>query len=72
MAERACALTNRKDAQKLSTLAAAYAETGRYADALSTLQSAVELGMSSSNSNAWASMQNAFKSGQPWREPETK
>jgi tetratricopeptide (TPR) repeat protein len=72
MAERACVLTNRKDAQKLRTLAAAYAEAGRYADAVSTIQSAMEPGMSSSNSSLSASMQNAFKSGQPWRESETK
>jgi tetratricopeptide (TPR) repeat protein len=72
MAERACVLTNRKDAQKLKTLAAAYAEAGRFAEAVSTIQSAVALGTSSSNSNAWASMLSTYKSGQPWREPETK
>src|SRR5262249_25111994 len=34
MAERACELTGRNDPKKLKTLAAAYAEVGRYPDAI--------------------------------------
>jgi tetratricopeptide (TPR) repeat protein len=71
MAERACQLTSRKDPEKLKTLAAAYAEVGRFPEAVSTIQSA-EAGATSSNSTTWESMLKIFKSGQPWREPEVK
>jgi tetratricopeptide (TPR) repeat protein len=72
MAERACALTNRKDAQKLRTLAAAYAEAGRFPEAISTIQSAMEREADSSKSSASEAMLRAFKSSQPWRDPEIK
>ena len=72
MAERACALTSRRDAQKLRTLAAAYAEAGRFPEAVSTIQSTMGTATNSPSSNAWQPMLNAFKSGQPWREQETK
>jgi tetratricopeptide (TPR) repeat protein len=73
MAERACALTNRKDAQKLKTLAAAYAEGGRYADAVSTLETALAgSGPNASTTNEMQPMLAAFKAGEPWRDPEIK
>jgi len=40
MAEQACTLTGRNDPRKLKTLAAAYAETGRFEEAIQTLQTA--------------------------------
>jgi tetratricopeptide (TPR) repeat protein len=43
LAERACALTRNQQAVYLTTLAAAYAETGRYDDAIATIQTAAEL-----------------------------
>ena len=43
MSERACELTGRNDPVKLKTLAAAYAETGRFAEAIKTLQAAKDL-----------------------------
>lgn len=72
IAERACALTGRKDAQKLKTLAAAYGEAGRFPEAVSTMQTAMASGTNSTTSKMAESMLNAFKSDQPWRELETK
>jgi protein O-mannosyl-transferase len=43
LAERACELTQRQQAVYLGTLAAAYAEAGRFADAIKTAQAAREL-----------------------------
>jgi protein O-mannosyl-transferase len=43
LAERACALTQNRQAGYLTTLAAACAETGRYDDAIATIQTAAEL-----------------------------
>jgi tetratricopeptide (TPR) repeat protein len=43
LAERACELTDHSDANYLDTLAAAYAEAGRFADAVRTAKRAVEL-----------------------------
>ena len=43
MSERACELTGRQDPVKLKTLAAAYAETGRFGEATNTLRTAKDL-----------------------------
>ncbi len=43
MAERACELTGRKDPAKLKTLAAAYAETARFPEAIANARTAEEL-----------------------------
>src|SRR5207249_10415894 len=43
LAERACELTQRREPVLLGTLAAAYAETGRFTDAVTTAQKAIEL-----------------------------
>ena len=43
LAEQACRLTNFKEARMVGVLAAAYAETGRFTDAVSTAQKAIEL-----------------------------
>ena len=74
MAERACELTNRKDAQKLKTLAAACAEAGRYSDAVSTLEHALEVSshVTASTTNEMQPMLAAFKAGKPWRDPGIK
>jgi protein O-mannosyl-transferase len=42
MAERACALTENKDPAKLKTLAAAYAETGQFEEAIRTIKKAID------------------------------
>jgi tetratricopeptide (TPR) repeat protein len=43
MSERACELTGRQDPVKLKTLAAVYAETGRFGEATNTLRTAKDL-----------------------------
>jgi tetratricopeptide (TPR) repeat protein len=43
MSGRACELTGRQDPVKLKTLAAAYAETGRFEEAITTLRTAKDL-----------------------------
>ena len=47
MSERACELTGRKDPAKLKTLAAAYAEAGRFPEATATAQAAHDLAAAS-------------------------
>ena len=43
LAERACALSQSKDAESLATLAAAYAGSGRYAEAIPAARRAIQL-----------------------------
>jgi tetratricopeptide (TPR) repeat protein len=43
LAERACELTNYKDAGIVDTLAAAYASAGRFSDAAATAEKALKL-----------------------------
>jgi len=66
MAERACDLTARKDAAKLRTLAAAYAEAGRFADAIATLQAMTAA--DPARSAEAQRMLKQFQASQPWRE----
>jgi tetratricopeptide (TPR) repeat protein len=67
MAERACELTGRKDAQMLKALAAAYAETGRFPEALATAQSAEVLaGGLGALAQECQLMRESFKAGKPW------
>jgi protein O-mannosyl-transferase len=71
MAERACELTGRQDPMKIKTLAAAYAETGRYAEAIQTLQTASELAAKMNHPQlvtACAAMSECFQKSKPWRE----
>lgn len=51
LGERAVALTGRRDASALDALGAAYAETGRFADATKTLEEAVALAESEHQSD---------------------
>ncbi len=67
MAERACELTGRKDADKLRTLAAAYAEAGRFEEAIKTLQAARELAPGA-NRKELEQMLEQFQQGKTWRE----
>ena len=69
MAERACALTERKDPAKLKTLAAAYAETGRFEDAVSLLKSAQGVASQSKlESLDCSAMLKFFQRSKPWRD----
>jgi tetratricopeptide (TPR) repeat protein len=71
LAERACALTSRKMPKAINTLAAAYAETGRFLDAINTTQEALALARSSGDADAATLSQNllsSFKANRPYRE----
>ncbi len=72
MAERACELTGRNDPVKLKTLAAAYAETGRFDAAITTLQSAKDLAAKASSQQLASEcvlMLEHFQKSEPWRSP---
>ncbi len=71
MAEQACTLTGRNDPKKLKTLAAAYAETGRFAEAIQTLQTAKDLAAKMNRPqlmNDCAAMLESFQKSKPWRD----
>jgi tetratricopeptide (TPR) repeat protein len=70
MAERACELTGRNDPVKLKTLAAAYAETGRFEAAIKTLQTAKDLAVKANRQelvNECSLMLEHFQKSEPWR-----
>jgi hypothetical protein len=71
MSEHACALTGRKDPAKLKTLAAAYAEVGRFPEAMATAQAAHDLAAQASCkglADECLRMIEQFKSSKAWRE----
>jgi tetratricopeptide (TPR) repeat protein len=71
MAQRACELTEHKQAQCLATLAAAYAEAGRFPEAISTAETAKQLAARTGQKEVAAkcgSLLETLKSGKPWRE----
>jgi len=71
MAERACELTERKDPEKLRTLAAAYAEAGRFPEAIVTADRAQELAQRSGKPEEATQCQRLrekFSANQPWRD----
>jgi protein O-mannosyl-transferase len=71
LASRACALTNRKKAAFVATLAAAYAETGRFPDAIRTAEEAISRAEISGDGEIAVKSQRllaSFKAGQLYRE----
>jgi tetratricopeptide (TPR) repeat protein len=71
MAERACELTGHKQAGLLATLAAAYAEAGRFPEAVSTAEQARDLAAGTGQKEAvskYQSLLDMLKAGKPWRE----
>ncbi len=71
MAERACELTSQKDAAKLKTLAAAYAELGNFPKAMAVATNALEVAISSGRTNVSAEcegMLKNFTAAKPWRQ----
>jgi tetratricopeptide (TPR) repeat protein len=71
MAERACELTGHKQTEGLVTLAAAYAEDGRFPEAISAAETAEALAAGNGQKEMaakCASLLGTFKSGKPWRE----
>ena len=70
-AERACQLTSRKNPMMLGTLAAAYAEAGRFSDAVTTATQAAELAESSGYSQFAAmnrQLLSLYRAGRAFRE----
>jgi tetratricopeptide (TPR) repeat protein len=74
LAERACVITVRKVPAFLGTLAAAYAETGRFPDAINTAQEALSLAQRFGNADAATLSRNllaSFQANRPYREDPT-
>ena len=71
LAERACELTGRQSAGPLDGLAAAYAEAGRFADAVSTAQQALALAQTAQKELAGQiqSRLQLYQAGKPYRAP---
>jgi tetratricopeptide (TPR) repeat protein len=72
MSERACELVGRKDPEKLKTLAAACAETGRFSQALSDAQAALDLASKNGQkevADECRLMLVEFRAGKRWRAP---
>jgi tetratricopeptide (TPR) repeat protein len=72
MAARACELTGQKRASMLLTLAAAYAEAGRFGDALNTVNKAEEVAVSQGQKGLEAEagrLRAAFAAGRPFHQP---
>ena len=70
LAERACELTNYRNAETLRTLAAAHAEAGQFTAAVEAAQKAVDLYLVSGDQRRaahTAQMQQLYKAGRPYR-----
>ena len=70
MAEQACELTGRRDPAKLKTLAAAYAEAGRFQEAATTAQTAQKVAAGAGRdalAKECGVMADAFGRSRPWR-----
>jgi tetratricopeptide (TPR) repeat protein len=71
LAAKACLLTNQNNATYLDTLAAAYAEIGRFDEAVQTAQKAVELARASGQTGLAKDMENRillYRAGKPFYE----
>ena len=70
LAEEMCQVLDHPSPSMLSTLAASYAEAGRYADAVSTLEKAIQLASQSNKSKLlrqWHDQLVLYKAGRPYR-----
>ena len=69
LAQKACELTHYQQANPVLTLAAAYAETGQFADATSRAQQALELATTARQQDVAAQsgkLLKLFQAGQPY------
>ncbi|HMP83886.1 MAG TPA: tetratricopeptide repeat protein [Verrucomicrobiota bacterium] len=74
-AERACRLTQFRDAGMVGTLAAAYAASGRYSDAVATAQKAADLADAAGQTQFAAlnrQLLELYRAGIPYREPANR
>ena len=74
LAEHACAMTGRRNPELLDTLAAAYAEAGRFPEAVNAAQEAISLARTAGDEAAVHQAENLlgfFQSGHPFRENPT-
>jgi tetratricopeptide (TPR) repeat protein len=72
LAEKACTLTQRRQILFLDTLAAAYAEAGRFPEAIATARETIELATRMGQSPFATQVQerlNLYSAGRPWRGP---
>jgi len=72
LAEHACRLSSYKEARTLGTLAAAYAEAGRFTEAVEAAQKVVELARAGGNAQVAAvgsQLLKLFRAGKPYHEP---
>jgi Flp pilus assembly protein TadD len=71
LAEKACQQTQNQDPMPMGTLAAAYAETGRFTEAAATAQKAANLAAATGNSqfaNINAQLLQLYRAGKPYHE----
>jgi tetratricopeptide (TPR) repeat protein len=71
-AERACKLTNRQSAVPLGTVAAAYAEAGRFPEAIQAAELSIQIATASGQQQIVAMNQqflNFYRAGKPWHQP---
>jgi Flp pilus assembly protein TadD len=71
LAEKACQQTRNQDAMTVGTLAAAYAEAGRFAEAAATAQKAANLAAAAGNSqfaNINTQLMQMYRAGRPYHE----
>ena len=75
LAERACRLTQFKEAGQLGTLAGAYAEAGRFVEAVATAEKARDVATAAGNTR-FAEMNQQllvlYRAGRPYHEPPAK
>ncbi len=75
LAEHACRLTGYKDAVSLDTLAAAYAEAGRFDDAMKTISTAIEVAKASGEDQLVQYLEQRramYAAGRPWSAGELR
>ena len=74
LAEHSCALTRNTQALKIGTLAAAYAEAGRFSNAVASAQLARSVALAHGETNVAAAnqqLQKLYQAGQPYHEPSS-
>ncbi len=71
LAEEAVRISESRDAEALDALAAAYAASGRFDDAVSTIRKALAL-TSGAQSGPIRQRLLRYEAGQPWREPQIR